>query len=624
MKTPSPCVWWKAPKNDAHAHVMATVTAIENEQAQRKAANRRAKLLYGDERKPYTLYGREPGIPVINPRRDAWGNISSNLCRMAADSLTAKIAAGQPKPTFVTDGGSWSQRRRAERLDHFVFGTFHESGLYTTAPRCFLDGTVKDIGAVKGHIADGKIRLERVLPDEIKVGALDGLYGKPRSIFHVTLVARELVLSWVDEWHKDKPETERLRLREAVRQSASGVDRESHYGALLELGDVVMVMEGWHLPSSEEAKDGRHVIAVSKATLEDEEWTVPRFPFAFFRFHQRDEGFYGQGAVEMLEGEQRAVNSICRTIADAARLMSVPRYWTKTGGDFEVRQLTNEVGSVITSIEPPQLLASNAIPPELFNLLLQTKKDALEKVGLNELAIAGRKPSGLDSGVALREHNDIQSDRFSVVHKRYDDFFHQAGQLVVDLATMAEARGVPLKATLAPGKRGRMVRGEWDKAKLDADTYVLKVHSSSALPQTPAARKEWVDGLYRDNHLDQTEYLRLLNLPDLQEHTSLAAAARDDIDAIVEAFLDGDDDKGLEDVYEAPEPFQDLAYGVKRMQLEALRAKRLEAPRGRVELLLRWASQAQEMLDEAAASAAPPPAEAAPAGVPPMPVPVAA
>lgn len=613
--------WWSEPREDVHQALFATLRAIDTEQQVRLSNNRVTKRLYGDEMRPYT-YLTSPGVPLINPvlspsmQRNAWGSITYNLCRVAVDALSSKLAKHKPKPAFITDNGTWAQRRRARRLDDFVYGTFHAAKLFDSGRRAFLDGASRDIGMVKGYLRDGKVCLERVQPEEIFVGALDALYNRPRSMYHVTLVARDEALAWVDDWHPKKSEAQKEELRKAIREATSGLSAQAHWAALASHGDVVMIAEGWHLPSKKDGSDGRHVIAVNTGTLLDEGWKVPRYPFASFRFHERDSGYYGQGVVEQLMSRQLALNSLCRTITDTLRLMSVPRYFVKRGQAeaFDVRQLTNEVGVIMEGLEPPQVLTGNVIPPELFTTYRQTIQEGLEQVGISQLSVAGLKPAGLNSAPALREQTDIESERFSLVTLQYEGMYLEAGQLVVDLATMAAEQGVKLKATSET--RGTMRSIDWREAAMDTDSYVLKMHSASQLPQTPAARKEFVRELYQDQLIDQLEYRRLMDLPDLDASFNLAMAGRDDIEYVVEKFLDGDDGKDVEKLYEPPEPFQDLKYGVKRMQLEYLRAKRLGAPQERLDLLLRWAEQAMFLLSqqEPPPEQAPPPQQLPPAG----------
>ena len=76
-----------------------------------------------------------------------------------------------------------------------------------------------------------------------------------------------------------------------------------------------MVVEGWHLPSGMNAKDGRHTLACSSGFLIDEEYTKDRFPFAFLHYSPRLLGFWAQGVAEQLMGTQIELNQILFTIS---------------------------------------------------------------------------------------------------------------------------------------------------------------------------------------------------------------------------------------------------------------------------------------------------------------------
>ncbi len=58
---------------------------------------------------------------------------------------------------------------------------------------------------------------------------------------------------------------------------------------------MIKVIESWHLKSGPKAKDGKHTICISSATLFEEQYDKDYFPFVFFRWGDRPVGFFGQG-----------------------------------------------------------------------------------------------------------------------------------------------------------------------------------------------------------------------------------------------------------------------------------------------------------------------------------------
>lgn len=618
--------WWRATEEEAHQELFNLARELDTEQRQRRRRNWRCSLHYGDRSEEY-----QPAADAsdMQPVWSDWGNLTYNVVRVAVDTLAAKVAKAKPKATFLTDGGSWAQQRRAKRLDSWVHGVFHTSGLYRMAQKVFRDGSVCDVGGVKAYVSGGKIVYERVDPDDVRVGMMDGRDGAPRTMLHSRTLARYTAHQLVEQWHADKSAKERKKMHGLVEAAAanSNPERHLHVKTLATLGDVVQVHEAWHLPSYPGAGDGRHVVALSNLTLVDEEWELDRFPFAFFRFGERRLGFYGQGVAELLLPRQRAINSLLRKLEDCLRLMSVGQLWSRTGSKVNLEQFSNEPYIIIRGVEKPEPLPRPPIPPELFRAYRDAINESLESVGVSMLSASAKKPAGLNAAVALREYSDLESERFALVHQAFEAFFMEAAELALALGEKAAEDGEPVDVSVPHGRRVERVK--WADVKWDRDTFVLKMHSSSSLPTSPAARRQAVRELWDDGLIDTVEYRRLLDMPDLDASLSLTAAARDDIDSMVESFLDGDDGEGAEDSYAPPEPFQDLQYGVKRCQSEYLRAKADGCPEERLELLRRWMEQARDMLSQQPANdpqaaggapgapGAPPPPGAPPGAAPP-------
>jgi hypothetical protein len=605
--------WWKAPSGEVHKEVFTLADAMEEEQRRRRTRNAFFTALFGDRDDRYDVVG--DGYDM-RPTWNEWGSLSYNLIRGAVEALAAKISKNKPKATFLTDGGTWSQQRRAARLDRWVYGVFHSTNLYRKAQEAFHDGTVRDLGVLKAYVADGRICFEKVDPDEVKVGAMDGRAKEPRTLLHTRTVSREVVRGMIEDWHgpeSDDPwDAKRLSdALEMVEIAKRSSHPEKHFENLAQLGDVVEVQEIWRLPSYPGAEDGRHAICIENLTILDEEWNLSRFPFVFFRFAHRRRGFYAQGVAELLAPRQRAINSILRNIEDTARLMSVARYFVRSGSKINIKKLTNEPGIILEGMEPPQVLTGNVIPPELFTMYKSAIAEGYESVGISQMSVAAKKPAGLNSGAALREYNDTESERFALVHQEWEAFFEDCAHLSIALARVADEAGEPIDVQVPRARYTERIK--WQEVSLDEDAFVLKIFSSSSLPTQPAARRQAVRELFDDGAIDALDYRRLLDMPDLVAASDVVTAARDDIDALVERFLDAPEGEEAE-AYEPPEPFQDLKYGIKRMQSEYLRARAVKAPEEVLELFRRWMEQARFMVRRMEAEAA---RDAAQAGAPP-------
>ena len=597
--------WWQAEAEAVHEAVWAMAREMEPDQSARRTENATLRQLFGAKCSGGSVHG--DGVLSLGPQWSPRGGWTYNIIRTAVDVLGAKVGRGKPKASFVTTGGTWAEQRRAKRLDRYVYGCMHADDFYRTARDVFRDAAVMDLGAVMGWVEDGRVRLKRVGPDELKVDVADGYYGEPRTLVRSYVVARDVAHGWVDSWHADKSKAEREAMHRAVDDAARGMDFNRAAHLLQSFGDVVQVHEAWHLPTCAPNKkgehNGRHVLALSTLAMVDEPATF--FPFAFCRIYKPMSGWYGQGVGEVLVPHQKGINLAIRRIGEIVTNGASPKVWTDTNSKIAREQISsNESMTVIRGgVRPPVYLAPSVVPPDLWQLVEWPIRRGLEQVGINETAAAASKPAGLNSGQAQRDYQDIQSERQAPVHLAFEDFVLDAARLVVRLSTKAAEDGETLKAFFPKGRRSEPI--SWDEVAADEDSFTLQVHSTSNLPTTPTARKQYVEELWASGQIDSAEYRRLLDMPDTDAATDLALAARDIIDANLERMLDGDDGEGAEEAYSPPEPYDDLAYAMKRGLIVYAKARADGAPEERLELIRRYLLAAEELMRQAQAASGP-------------------
>lgn len=595
--------WWKETEDIAGA-VFRVVKFLDSQQGLRVARNRRNMYLYGNT----DVFGIAPGTTrsrTGNPFTAAGSQrVTYNIIRMASDTLAAKIAKSKPRVTFITDGGDWDQQQRAKGLTKFVDGQFYECGVRETAPQCFIDGCVKDAGVMHFYRVGSRIYAERVNPDELYVDELDGLHGNPRQMHRVKLAPREVLKEMYPQY------TAAIEDAPAPSWPTYGLPMRM----VQTLSDYVQVVESWHLPSGEDAEDGRHVIAIEGQHLVDEEWKRRRFPFSFFFFARSMEGFWGQGVAERLRDRQLNINKLLKAIHGMLHLCSVPRYYVEETSKVVSAHLNNEIGAIIKFRgQAPALVAANAVPTELFQAVEREKASGLEEIGVSQLSVAAQKPAGLNSGQALRDFSDIESERFVLVGQAWESFHLDCGRQIIDLAREISADPKHKKNfDVAFTSKGSVERVKWDDVHLDEDSYVMKMFPTSSLPQTPAARRQTISEWQQSGWIDGVEARYLLDLPDLEDSDNDALAAYENIRAAVQCILNGEE-------YEAPEPYQDLQLGLKKFQSAYLRSKRLKAPARVLNNLQLWIDTAQSMLADAQPKPAPTMAPPGMPGAPPGP-----
>ena len=595
--------WWLADEGDVHGRVWSTLGSIQGDQQWRRTQMEHHARLYSDRPSHAmgsSLYARIDPTPGTR--------LSINVCRNMVDSVVAKITKSRPKPTFLTDGGTFDLTRRARLLERFCEGLFYEVGIYQTAPRVFRDACIFGTGAVKvfADTHSQRIRVERILPGELVVDDSDGRYGDPRSVYHVKFVDRAVLADIYPERIED--------IRKAQRMPEYQMTSD-------ERSDRVMVVEAWHLPSGPSARDGRHCIAISSADLLDEPYQRDRPPFAVLRWSDPIEGWYGTGLVEQLTPIQMELNRIALRTQQAMHLMAVPRVYVERGSQVVLSHLNNDIGNIIEYTgTPPVVNVGQAASGEVYAQFDRLYAKAYETTGISQLSAQSQIPRGIDggSGRALTVYNDIESERFIVVGRAYEQFFLDIAALAIDAAReIAESDdGFTVKY---PG--GRFLQSvDWQDVDLAADQYTMQVFPTSALASTPAARMRQVEAWAQAGWLTPAQAKRLLDFPDLDRENQLDRAAHDAAERHVDDILYG----GRDDV--VPEAFDDLALCAQMAQAAYLAARNDDAPEDRLEALRRYMDDCRELMRRAAeaATAADAAAQAATMPTPPNQPPAAA
>jgi hypothetical protein len=255
-----------------------------------------------------------------------------------------------------------------------------------------------------------------------------------------------------------------------------------------------------------------------------------------------------------------------------------------------------------------------SISPEYFMQLDRLYAKAFEIAGITQLFATGLKPKGLDSGKAQREYKDTESERFMDVSQAWEELhFRDIPEILVDCAKEIDESADGGYSVLAIGEDDALERIAWDDVNLERDKYILQLHPTSFLPKQPAFKFQAVKEILEVSPEVQPYALKLLDYPDLKAVTKRLTAPIDYIEKVTDRMLYGKGDD-LDELYEPPDAFTDLAMALEIARGKLLNAKLDKAPPERLELLMRYmteveALQAQlqeEMMAQQAAAMAPP------------------
>lgn len=530
--------WWLTKDSDKAASELLTSAAYlkETQNYRYRQAAVYAKL-YGNQ-SLYSFAGANTskmdnmhGLPSDRP--------TFNLIQSAVDTLVSRISQSRPQPVFLTDNSDYKQRTLAKKLNNFVLGEFYTTKAYELATTCLRDALVEGTGILHTfQTPDNRVGLERVLLTELLVDPNESMYGDPRQLYRIKLVDRDVLIANFPKF-KEKLEM------------AAKAYPDNSADASKTVSDLVMVVEGWHLRSGKNASDGRHTLACSMGYLVDEEYIKDRFPFSFMHYSPRMLGFWSQGIAEQLMGTQIELNSILFTISRAIKLVGVPRVFQEDGSKVTSAAHNNEIGVIVKyrGTKPTYEVAPcNA--PELYAERDKLIQYGYQQCGVSALQASSQKPQGLDSGEAIRTYDDISTDRFASLARRYDNLFIDLAYQIIDLAIdIAEETGE--YSTVYPNKNGTK-EIDLPKAAMELkDSFVIQCFTQSSLPKDPAGRLAKITEMIQSGMITIQEGRRLLDYPDLEQVEKLANASEERIFQILDDIIETGK-------YTPPDPFMNL------------------------------------------------------------------
>lgn len=588
----APTFWWEGEPSDpaysrVHETLFDTVRAIEEAQYALHRQTFINAALYCNRELPGLDWGshteRQVDYKPIS-------NTAENLVSSVVNTVSALISKNKPKPTPVIKDADFSVERLGKQLDRYLYGEFQHQDIWVKGQKVFNDACWAPIGALKIFIEGDEICTERVMPDEIIVDQREVQSGQPPFQMYQRKLVPKVVLKWMF------PEKD----YEIEKAQSSGNFYYTSYRT--PSADNCVVIEAWKLPK--DGSPGRHSIVIDGCTLLDEPYERDRFPFVFFRWEELPTGFYGKPLVEEIAPFQLRMNELNHKIRLAQDLMCVPRIFVDGGSRIIKTHLDNQIARVIHYRgKTPEPMNWPGVSPEIYAERERIRSAAFEYAGISQLSAQAKLPSQarLDSSKALREFNTIENQRFSLQAQRYEAFFLEVAEHLMELSAELYENGTDRNVRFHNRRLIDDIAWSQVDEMVENRQYVLQIEASSVLNMSPAARLDELDSLAFRGLIDTNQYKSNLGHPDLEEIEALGSIGMDNIKMTAEQ-LDRMDDPDAE--FPQPDPLQDLNAGIPYIHLTYLRRVEQKAPEEILQAYRDWVAMAQGIVDDAAAMAA--------------------
>lgn len=524
--------------------------------------------------------------------------ITYNVIRSVADTIASKITTKKPRPFLLTEGEKYSARRKARDLQSFIDGCFYQTKIEDIAPQVYMDALIFGTGFMKVYEEESygpeqsKICIERVFPDDITIDDHEGIYGNPRSMYQTMSIDRQVLMASYPKKKKD------------LKTVQSDSILKGMYSERLR-GDILQVCMAWHLPSHKGAQDGRYVVCVGDVILVDEVYEEEDFPFIVARWNRQPIGFWGEGVCSQLMGIQIQMNVLLDTLTRSLRLHSVPKWLIESGSKIIKSHLDNTMGGVIEySGIKPTLEVFQTVSRDLLEQLANLYSKAYEIIGVSQLSAQMKKPSGLDSGIAIRNYYDMESERHGLAVEENERIYISAAQKIMALVKrIAETKG---DYVVTSSSKYSLKKIKWSDIAIDESEVRIKVHPTNFMPTTPSGKLQTLTEMSKIPGLLSPRLLAsTLDYPDLEATMSRITAPIDLIEQMIERMI-------VDGIYDPPEKYMDLEGALEQVQLAYNEAKLNDVDDQRLELLRTFMSQTETLIkqmtppQEAPAPSAPP------------------
>lgn len=533
--------WWSIPeadKADVAGALFAQYRKARNSMQKRRRLDRQHMEMYSNLDVSGDGYGSADAARM-------GGRMRYNVCQSIVDTAASVIAQQRPKPQYLTTDGDFSLQRQARLRTQVLEGQLYETGAYEIMPRVFLDAAVVGTGVVYGYLGkDGCPKLERVCPLEVWVDKSEAIYGRPRTFYRTHLMLRDDL----EELYPDAA---------AAIAKCSSLGSEERADLWLRAdpdADQLLVVESWRTAcasvgetradAAERKTDGRHVLAINGTTLVDEEWEHERPPLVFYRWSERQLGFWGCGLVERAKDAQWRINRLIAMITDLSNLASNLHIFVEKNSGFKVESLTNEACKIYRYTgQPPIFHRSEAVPQELFAQLDREREQIFAQEGVSQMQSEGKKPTGLDSAPAQRTHDDLQTRRHVMNARAYENAYMDVVRLLELLNEEAYSNdnGYAIQSRTRRGAKQLVRQVNWGEVRMPEAKYRLQMFPTSALPTTPEGKTQTVQEWIAAGFITPPFAQQLLDFPDIDASTRLQIADLDYAMWQVEQILDGYD-----------------------------------------------------------------------------------
>lgn len=451
-----------------------------------------------------------------------------NVVKSCIDTLVSKIAQSKVRPFFNCINGTFKDIQIVKQSQQFFDQYFEFQNVNKIVPQAFKDACIFDTGWV--YVNPFTKNIEKALPFQVYVRPSEMTYGKLTRVYYE---------------QNDYPVS---LLSEDLQKKIHKINENLAY-----------VIYGVYFDTVEH-KVVQYINVLGTDDLIIEDYQSDVIPFIPIFYSSPILGNSSQSIADMLNSIQVSIDCIMAKINEASQLNNALTFFVPDGSDLKVQQLNNRIGNVVryranadVGGNPISTVTPQFINEQYFSALEQLKQNAYEMVGISQLSAQSKKPSGLNSGIALSTMEDVESERFETQ-------LNQIIRCYVDITKVCMKVFNP-NETILPYSQTR-VSIKWKDIVDESDKMVIQFSGADALSKDPSVKLQQLQLLAQAGILPQSRIAQFMEIPDINTGYSLSNNA-------INAVLSVIDDCIQKDNFDIPDyvPFSMLKEEIINTQL---------------------------------------------------------
>ena len=415
---------------------------------------------------------------------------STNVIKSVIDSLVSKLSNNKVRPFFAPVDGTFKTKKVIRQAQQFFDIYYDKINLNNIISETFKDACIFDIGYI--IINPFTFEVERVPSYCIEELNVNG-------------VNKVALIKWIHQ--------------PSLILDKYGVSTSRQYI------NVEMLI-----------KENEAILYVDEKKVK----TIPTngYPIVNVYYNEPINNGKTVSIVDELEGIQTQIDLINAKIAATSQLTPANLVFIDEQSGLKSSDVNNKDCQIYpVGIQPGNTANPvNVVTPVPFDPYWSSMLDfyinkAYDMIGISQLSAQSRKPSGLDSGVALQTMEDIESDRFEVQVNHFINAYINVTRKLIEI--------IPEDFEILPADKYQSTM-TWATLKEQNNLYKVQYSAATSLSKDPAERAKQIIQMSQIGLITPSKAAELMDMPDLTDAYSDAECMEMAVAAVINNAVEYD------------------------------------------------------------------------------------